>query len=88
MVLGGPALYLLGESVFQWRMTGKANTGCLSVATVTALLLAFAIWDLRAPASYGRLRLGTRREIFPTPPPRTLRADRQVVGAVSYPKEM
>ena len=107
MVLGGPALYLLGESAFQWRMTGKANTGCLSVAallvllaplaghvsalllgaTVTALLLAFAIWDLRAPASSGRLRLGTRREIFPTPP-RTLRADRQAVGAVSYPKEM
>ena len=26
MVLGGPALYLLGESLFRWRMTGVANT--------------------------------------------------------------
>src|SRR4051794_3350809 len=25
MILGGPALYLLGESLFRWRMTGRAE---------------------------------------------------------------
>jgi low temperature requirement protein LtrA len=40
MVLGGPALYLLGESLFRWRMTATANPKRLGVA---ALLVALAL---------------------------------------------
>jgi low temperature requirement protein LtrA len=70
MILGGPALYLLGESLFGWRMTGATNArrvalaallillvplaGRLSVLLlsliVASLLLALAVWELRAPA--------------------------------------
>ena len=32
MILGGPALYLLGESLFRWRMTGATNATRLAVA--------------------------------------------------------
>ena len=32
MVLGGPALYLLGEILFEWRMTRRTNTKRLAVA--------------------------------------------------------
>ena len=39
MVLGGPALYLLGENLFQWRMTGKTNTKRLTVAALLILLV-------------------------------------------------
>jgi low temperature requirement protein LtrA len=38
MVLGGPALYLLGENLFRWRMTRTANTRRLGVAAVLVLL--------------------------------------------------
>jgi low temperature requirement protein LtrA len=38
MVLGGPALYLLGEHLFRWRMTATANTKRLAVAAVLVLL--------------------------------------------------
>jgi low temperature requirement protein LtrA len=38
MVLGGPALYLLGEHLFRWRMTATANTTRLAVAAVLVLL--------------------------------------------------
>ena len=38
MVLGGPALYLLGESLFRWRMTGTGNTKRLAVAAALVLL--------------------------------------------------
>jgi low temperature requirement protein LtrA len=37
MILGGPALFLAGESVFDWRVTGTANVKRMSAA---ALLLA------------------------------------------------
>jgi low temperature requirement protein LtrA len=37
MILGGPALFLAGESAFDWRVTGTANVKRMSVA---ALLLA------------------------------------------------
>jgi low temperature requirement protein LtrA len=40
MVLGGPALYLLGESLFRWRMTATANPKRLGVA---ALLVGLAL---------------------------------------------
>ena len=39
MIIGGPALYLLGESLFRWRMTGVANVQGVAVA---ALLIALA----------------------------------------------
>jgi hypothetical protein len=42
MVLGGPALYLLGENLFQWRMTGKTNTKRLTVAVLLILLVPLA----------------------------------------------
>src|SRR5438034_879967 len=38
MVLGGPALYLLGECLFHWRMTKLANVKRLAVAAVLVLL--------------------------------------------------
>jgi low temperature requirement protein LtrA len=38
MVLGGPALYLLGESLFRLRVTGAANAKRLTVAAVLVLL--------------------------------------------------
>ena len=38
MVLGGPALYLLGESLFRLRMTGAANAQRLAVAAFLVLL--------------------------------------------------
>ena len=37
MVLGGPALYLLGESLFHWRMTRSANGKRLAVAALLLL---------------------------------------------------
>jgi low temperature requirement protein LtrA len=40
MVLGGPALYLLGENLFRYRMTGTANA---KRVVVTALLVALAL---------------------------------------------
>jgi low temperature requirement protein LtrA len=39
MILGGPALYLLGESLFSWRMTGVTNTKRLAVAALLILLV-------------------------------------------------
>jgi low temperature requirement protein LtrA len=39
MILGGPALYLLGESLFSWRMTGATNTKRLAVAALLILLV-------------------------------------------------
>src|SRR6185437_5076163 len=38
MLLGGPALYLLGESLFRLRMTGAANAQRLAVAAFLVLL--------------------------------------------------
>ena len=39
MILGGPALYLLGESLFGWRITGTANAKRLAVAALLILLV-------------------------------------------------
>ena len=79
MVLGGPALYLVGESLFRLRITGAANAERLAVAallvllvplgsqisalaltaTVTSLLSALALWELRPSArSAPGFRLG------------------------------
>jgi low temperature requirement protein LtrA len=38
MVLGGPVLYLVGESLFRWRLTGAANPKRLAVAGLLVLL--------------------------------------------------
>jgi low temperature requirement protein LtrA len=38
MVLGGPALFLLGESLFQWRVTRTMNTKRLAAAALIVLL--------------------------------------------------
>jgi low temperature requirement protein LtrA len=38
MILGGPALYLLGESLFDWRVTGAANAKRMSIAALLILL--------------------------------------------------
>jgi low temperature requirement protein LtrA len=76
MILGGPALYLLGESLFWWRMTGETNVKRVAVAAllillvppggqasalllsliVASLLLALAIWELRALSARQRRR--------------------------------
>ena len=39
MILGGPALYLLGESLFGWRVTGAPTARRLAVAALLILLL-------------------------------------------------
>jgi low temperature requirement protein LtrA len=39
MILGGPALYLLGEILFCWRMTGASNGKRLAVAALLLLLV-------------------------------------------------
>jgi low temperature requirement protein LtrA len=39
MILGGPALYLLGESLFGWRITGATNARRLAVAALLILLV-------------------------------------------------
>jgi low temperature requirement protein LtrA len=41
MILGGPALYLLGESLFRWRITGMLNAGPIAVAALLVLLVPF-----------------------------------------------
>jgi low temperature requirement protein LtrA len=38
MLLGGPALYLVGESLFRMRVTGAVNVNRLAVAAVLVLL--------------------------------------------------
>jgi low temperature requirement protein LtrA len=38
MVLGGPALFLFGESLFRWRLTGKPSTKRLAVAALLIML--------------------------------------------------
>ena len=39
MILGGPALYLIGETLFLWRMTGVTNAKRLAVAVLLILLM-------------------------------------------------
>ena len=39
MILGGPALYLLGESLFSWRMTGATSAKRVAVAALLILLV-------------------------------------------------
>ncbi len=39
MMLGGPALYLIGESLFRWRMTGRPDVTRMAVAALLILLV-------------------------------------------------
>ena len=39
MIVGGPALYLVGENLFYWRMTGAADVPRLAVAALLILLV-------------------------------------------------
>jgi low temperature requirement protein LtrA len=39
VVLGGPALYLLGECLFRWRVTSAANLGRVAVAATLVVLV-------------------------------------------------
>jgi low temperature requirement protein LtrA len=41
MILGGPALYLLGEALFGWRTTGAINGKRVAVAALLILLVPF-----------------------------------------------
>jgi len=42
MLLGGPAIYLVGECLFHWRMTNSANAKRLAVAALLLLLVPVA----------------------------------------------
>src|SRR5205085_7941697 len=39
MILGGPSLFLLGESLFRWRMTGRTTATRLTCAALLILLV-------------------------------------------------
>ena len=39
MILGGPALFLLGENLFEWRLTSRANAKRLAVVALLVLLV-------------------------------------------------
>jgi len=39
MILGGPSVYLLGESLFRWRMTGVTKAQRVAVAALLILLV-------------------------------------------------
>ena len=56
MVLGGPVLYLLGESLFRLRLTGAANAKRLAVAAILVLLAPIGVADQRAGAQRDRGR--------------------------------
>src|SRR3954452_12157270 len=81
-IVGGPALYLLGESAFQWRMTGVANGKRVAVAAVLVLLgplgtqvsvflLSLLVASLLAALVLWELRLG--RGLGALPDARTAR---------------
>jgi low temperature requirement protein LtrA len=42
IILGGPALFLLGENLFEWRATGSANVKRLAAAGLIIGLVALA----------------------------------------------
>jgi len=80
MVLGGPALYLVGESLFRLRVTGAANAKRLAVAAllvllvpvggrVSALALSAIVAALLSAAALWELRSATRAEVSRTRAP-------------------
>ena len=73
MVLGGPVLYLVGESLFRLRVTGAANAERLAVAAIlvllaplgsqiSALALSATVAALLSALALWELRPRTRRE--------------------------
>jgi low temperature requirement protein LtrA len=67
MILGGPALYLLGEILFDWRVTGAANAKRIAVAALliglvpvggqmSALLLSLIVASLLPALAVWELR--------------------------------
>jgi low temperature requirement protein LtrA len=75
MMLGGPALFLLGESLFRWRMTGTTNVTRAAVAgfliflvpiggQVSALLVSVIVATLLSALAGWELRL-RGRELLP-----------------------
>jgi low temperature requirement protein LtrA len=42
MLLGGPALYLLGENLFRWRMSGTVNPKRFAIAGIIVVLALIA----------------------------------------------
>ena len=72
IILGGPALFLLGESPFQWRTTGRLNPARLWVAAlivgltplaaqVSALAVAAGVTVLLSALAIWEVRLSIRR---------------------------
>ena len=72
IILGGPALFLLGESSFQWRTTGRLNPARLWVAAlivgltplaaqVSALAVAAGVTVLLSALAIWEVRLSIRR---------------------------
>ena len=80
MILGGPALYLLGESLFGWRMTGEANAKRVAVAAllillvplgdqVSALVLSLVVASLLPALAVWELRATRRSPVAPLEAP-------------------
>jgi len=76
MVLGGPALYLIGESLFRARLTGAANAQRLAVAAllivgvplgahVSALALSAGVTALLSALALWELRVPGRGDLHP-----------------------
>jgi low temperature requirement protein LtrA len=74
MMLGGPALFLLGESLFRWRMTGTTNVTRAAVAgfliflvpiggQVSALLVGVIVATLLSALAAWELRLRGRESL-------------------------
>ena len=72
IVLGGPALFLLGESLFQWRTTGRTNVKRLAAAgliiglaplgtQVSALVLAVGVTVVLTALAISEVRGPTLR---------------------------
>ncbi len=83
MILGGPALYLIGESLFCWRMTGEASAKRVAVAALlialvplggglSALVLSLIVASLLPALAVWELR-ATRSPGRPRPRPRARR---------------
>ena len=58
MMLGGPALYMLGENLFQRRLTLTTNTKRLTVAGLLILLVPLAGLEPRCRPGRRRRRVG------------------------------
>ena len=72
IVLGGPALFLLGESLFQWRTTGRTNAKRLAAAgliiglaplgtQVSALVLAVGVTVVLTALAISEVRVSALR---------------------------